>query len=165
MRKGIGVSPGVVVGVAHRVESVFGSFEQQTLDSPSLVPAEIERFERALAEAAADYEACVRNVAQEVGDSEAEIFKSHLQIVNDPSLRSKVRSLIENQRLTALSALAGGDEQLRRPVRPDQAGDLSRADERHPRRDLDDRVALEPADVVRHADPAGRFATATATNP
>ena len=28
-----------------------------------------------------------------------------MQIVNDPSLRSKVRSLIENQRLTALSAL------------------------------------------------------------
>ncbi len=43
--------------------------------------------------------------AQELGASEAEIFKSHLQIVNDPSLRSKVRSSIENKRLTALSAL------------------------------------------------------------
>ena len=51
MRKGIGVSPGVVVGVAHRVESVFGPFEQQTLESPSLVAGEVERFERALAEA------------------------------------------------------------------------------------------------------------------
>jgi phosphotransferase system enzyme I (PtsI) len=105
MRRGIGVSPGVVVGVAHRVESVFGAHEQQTLESALLVYDEIERFERALAEAAAHYEGIIRNVAQVVGNSEAEIFKSHLQIVNDPSLRFKVRSLIENQRLTALSAL------------------------------------------------------------
>ena len=56
MRRGIGVSPGVVVGVAHRVESVFGPFEQQTLESPSLVADEVERFERAVAEAAAYYE-------------------------------------------------------------------------------------------------------------
>lgn len=47
MRKGIGVSPGVVVGVAHRVESVFGEFEQQTLESPGLIADEVERFERA----------------------------------------------------------------------------------------------------------------------
>lgn len=105
MRKGIGVSPGVVVGVAHRVESVFGEFEQQTLESPSLVPAEVERFELALAEAASTYEGYVHRVAEEVGDSVSEIFKSHLQIVKDPSLRSKVRSLIANERLTALSAL------------------------------------------------------------
>jgi phosphoenolpyruvate-protein phosphotransferase (PTS system enzyme I) len=105
MRRGIGVSPGVVVGVAHRVESVFGPFDEHTLESAALVYDEIERFERALAEAAVHYEGIIRNVAQVVGNSEAEIFKSHLQIVNDPSLRSKVRSLIENQRLTALSAL------------------------------------------------------------
>ena len=105
MRKGIGVSPGVVVGVAHVVESVLGSFEPQTLDNPSLIPAEVERFDRALAEAAAEYEVVVHKVVQELGATEADIFKSHLQIVNDPSLRSKVRSLIENQRVTALSAL------------------------------------------------------------
>jgi phosphoenolpyruvate-protein phosphotransferase (PTS system enzyme I) len=105
MRRGIGVSPGVVVGVAHRVESVFGPFEEQTLESASLVADEVERFDRAVADAAAYYGGYIQTVAQDVGNSEAEIFKSHLQIVNDPSLRSKVRSLIENQRLTALSAL------------------------------------------------------------
>ena len=105
MRKGIGVSPGVVVGIAHCVESVFDAFEQQTLESPSLVGDEVDRFERALAEAGTWYEAYISAVGDKVGDKNAEIFKSHLQIVNDPSLRSKVRSLIENQRLTALSAL------------------------------------------------------------
>ncbi len=105
MRKGIGVSPGIVVGVAHRVESVLGSIEQQTLDSPSQIPAEIERFDRAVADSAADLEAMVQKVAQELGDSDAGIFKGHLQIVNDPALLSKVHDLIENKQMTALAAL------------------------------------------------------------
>ena len=69
MRKGIGVSPGVVVGVAHRVESVLGSIEQETLDNPGQVPAEIERFDRAVADSAADLEVIVQKVAEELGDS------------------------------------------------------------------------------------------------
>jgi phosphoenolpyruvate-protein phosphotransferase (PTS system enzyme I) len=105
MPKGIGVSPGIVVGVAHRVESVFGSIEQQTLDSPAQVPAEIERFDRAVTEAAAELTTFVERVAGELGASASDIFKSHLQIVNDPELMAKVHALIENQHLTALSAL------------------------------------------------------------
>jgi phosphotransferase system enzyme I (PtsI) len=105
MRKGIGVSPGVVVGVAHRVESVLGSIEQETLDNPGLVAMEIERFDRAVAASAADLEVIVQKVAAVLGAAEADIFKSHLQVVNDPALVSKVHALIENQQLTALSAL------------------------------------------------------------
>jgi phosphotransferase system enzyme I (PtsI) len=105
MHKGIGVSPGVVVGVAHRVESVLGSLEQHALDDAGQIPAEIERFDSAVAESAADLEAQVQKVAQELGQSEAEIFKGHLQIVNDPALLSRVHDLIENKHLTALSAL------------------------------------------------------------
>jgi phosphoenolpyruvate-protein phosphotransferase (PTS system enzyme I) len=105
MRKGIGVSPGVVVGVAHRVESVLGSLEQQALDHPGLIPAEVERFDRAVMDSGADLEALIHKVAQELGDSAADIFKGHLQIVNDPALVSKVHDLIGNKQLTALSAL------------------------------------------------------------
>jgi phosphoenolpyruvate-protein phosphotransferase (PTS system enzyme I) len=105
MRKGIGVSPGVVVGVAHRVESVLGSIEQETLDNPGLVAMEIERFDRAVAASAADLEVIVQKVAEVLGAAEADIFKSHLQVVNDPALLSRVHALIENQQLTALSAL------------------------------------------------------------
>ena len=42
MYKGIAVSPGVVVGLAHRVDAVFGPTEPQMLDDPALVPAEGE---------------------------------------------------------------------------------------------------------------------------
>jgi phosphotransferase system enzyme I (PtsI) len=105
MRKGIGVSPGIVVGEAHRVQSILGSLEQQSLSSPRDVPAEIERFDRAVAETATELETFVQKVSKELGASAADIFKSHVQILNDPSLVPKVHSLIEDQQLTALSAL------------------------------------------------------------
>jgi phosphotransferase system enzyme I (PtsI) len=66
MPKGIGVSPGIVVGVAHRVESVFGSIEQQALDSPAEVPAEMERFDRAVRETAVELGSLVEKVSQEL---------------------------------------------------------------------------------------------------
>jgi phosphoenolpyruvate-protein phosphotransferase len=105
MRKGIGVSPGVVVGIAHRVESVLGSIEEHALGHAAQVPAEVERFERAVGDSAADIEALIQKVAQELGDSAADIFKGHLQILNDPALVTKVKDLIENKQMTALSAL------------------------------------------------------------
>jgi len=105
MRKGIGVSPGVVVGVAYRVESVLNVGEPQELEGAGLVPAEIERFDRALSDSASELEAFVTKVEQELGASAADIFQSHLQILNDPGLQSKVHHLIETRRLNALSAL------------------------------------------------------------
>jgi phosphotransferase system enzyme I (PtsI) len=105
MHKGIAVSPGVVVGVAYRVDSVFGSSEPQTLDDPTHVAEEVGRFDRAVALSAAELEAIITKVAQQLGTAEADIFKSHLQIVNDQSLVAKVRTLIETQHLTALSSL------------------------------------------------------------
>jgi phosphotransferase system enzyme I (PtsI) len=105
MHKGIAVSPGVVVGVAYRVDSVFGSSEPQALADPALVPAELERFDAAVSASAAELEALVAKVQQQLGGAEAEIFKSHLQIVNDPAMLAKVHSLISSQHLAALSAL------------------------------------------------------------
>ncbi len=105
MHKGIAVSPGVVVGIAYRVDSVFHSSEPQTLAEPGLVPVEIGRFDHAVRASAIELEAIVTKVAQQLGAAEAEIFKSHLQIVKDEALLAKVRALIETQHLTALSAL------------------------------------------------------------
>jgi len=105
MHKGVAVSPGVVVGVAYRVDPIFGASEPQTLADRGLIPAEVERFERAVATSAAELEAIVQKVAEQLGPAEADIFKSHLQIVNDESMLAKVRGLIESQALTALSAV------------------------------------------------------------
>jgi phosphotransferase system enzyme I (PtsI) len=105
MHKGVAVSPGVVVGVAYRVDSVFGSAEPQLLADHDLVAPEVERFDRAVATSAIELESVVQKVGEQLGQAEAEIFRSHLQIVNDEAMLSKVRALIELKRLTALSAV------------------------------------------------------------
>ena len=92
MHKGIAVSPGVVVGVAYRVDSVFGSTEPQTLADPSLVPAEIERFDRAVSELGRrSWKRSSSRSPSSSAATEADIFKSHIQIVNDQALLTKVR--------------------------------------------------------------------------
>lgn len=105
MYKGIAVSPGVVVGVAFRIDSGLGPSEPQALADHALIPAEVARFESALEQSAAELKVFVQKVAQEVGDSKAEIFQSHIQLVNDPELRDRVRHLIEARGLTVTSAL------------------------------------------------------------
>lgn len=105
MYKGIAVSPGVVVGVAYRVDSVFSSGETHVLAEPGLIGVEVERFDRALTHSAHELEGLIIKVAEQLGPSEADIFSSHLTIVRDQTLLAKVRALIESQCLTALSAL------------------------------------------------------------
>ncbi len=105
MFKGIAVSPGVVVGVAYRVDSVFAPTEKQTLADPSLVDDEIAKFDHAVAVTSVELETFVQKIAQQLGQAEAEIFKSHLQIVNDQSLLSRVHELIRTHQNTAISAL------------------------------------------------------------
>jgi len=68
MHRGIAVSPGVVVGIAYRVDTVFGASEPQMLDEPGMVPGEIERFDRAVSLAAAELEGFVAKVAQQLGE-------------------------------------------------------------------------------------------------
>ena len=90
MHKGIGVSPGVVVGVAHRVESVLGSIEPKTLDSPGQIPAEIALFRpgrRRVGGRAREPGPEGRPGAGRLGRRD---LQGHLQIVNDPALLSKV---------------------------------------------------------------------------
>ena len=105
MQKGVAVSPGIVVGVVHRVETVFGGGEPRELDDPALIPDEIARFDEALEEAAHEVETLVATLRDQVGADEAAIFESHLTIVRDKSLAAKVRQHIRDERLTALGAL------------------------------------------------------------
>lgn len=105
MFKGIAVSPGVVVGVVYRVDSVFAPGERQMLADPTLVVEEIDRFDKAVAATSGELETFIHKIAQQLGQAEAEIFKSHLQIVNDLALLERVHDLIRTQHLTAISAL------------------------------------------------------------
>lgn len=105
MHKGIAVSPGVVVGLAYRVEPVFGLSQRVSLADPSETGPEIERFNEAVTGAAAELESIAHRVQEQLGTAEAGIFESHLQILKDRKLLAKVRELISSEHLSAMSAL------------------------------------------------------------
>ena len=105
MHKGIAVSPGVIVGIAHRVEPAFGPAEVQHLPASTTIAEEVARLDRALAASAAELEGLVQKVAQQLGPAEAAIFQTHQSILMDRSLLDEVRRLVESERRTALSAL------------------------------------------------------------
>ena len=107
MFKGIPVSPGVVVGIAYRVEPMFAAAEPQHLqgEGPELVAEEAAKFDRAVADSVRELNSIVQKVAERVGRNEAEIFEGHLRLVQDETLSRKVRDLIATQRMTAISAL------------------------------------------------------------
>jgi phosphoenolpyruvate-protein phosphotransferase len=104
MKKGVPVSPGVVVAHAHCVDEVITSHEPYILDDASL-SAEVSRFERACAAAARELDENVARVSQQIGEEEAAIFRAHRQLLRDPTLHSKVTALICERRLDASTAL------------------------------------------------------------
>jgi phosphoenolpyruvate-protein phosphotransferase len=105
MFKGVAVSPGVAIGVVHRVESVFGPAEPEYLAAGADPGAEISRFEQAVQRSAEELDKTIEKVATEVGAAEAEIFRSHLTVLQDATLLQQVKQKIRDERLTATSAL------------------------------------------------------------
>ncbi len=105
MLKGVAVSPGVVVGRVYKIESVLHATEPVPLAAPELVAPELERFDEALVRAGLELESMIQKVESQIGKEEAAIFRSHLGMVRDPSLRQKVHNLVQTQRITAMTAL------------------------------------------------------------
>lgn len=104
MRKGVPVSPGVVVAPAYCVDAILARQEPTTLDS-ALVSSEITRFDNACAAAALELDAIITRVAEEVGEEQAAIFRAHRLLLRDPALVSKVKAAIVAQRFDVPSAL------------------------------------------------------------
>ena len=99
------MSPGIAVGVAHRIESATGPDEPRFLEADELVAAEVERLHRALAQSARELEGLIAKLSTRLGPAESAIFSAHLAIIHDESLVQRVRLLVEGERYTALSAL------------------------------------------------------------
>jgi phosphoenolpyruvate-protein phosphotransferase (PTS system enzyme I) len=104
MRKGVAVSPGVVVGRALLVDNALSGADSEQLDAGQAA-AELERLHRAIAATERELAALVTKVASQVGEHEAGIFRSHQLILADPSLVKKVKEHVTHGGLTAPSAL------------------------------------------------------------
>src|SRR5882762_10345290 len=93
MIKGVSVSPGVAIARVYRLDEAMAQQNPTVLD-PAALPAEVSRFENAIAAVAAELGTVIERVAREVGEDEAAIFRAHRALLRDPSLVGKVTNTI-----------------------------------------------------------------------
>jgi phosphoenolpyruvate-protein phosphotransferase len=104
MKKGVPVSPGVVVAHAYCLDQAPPGHEPYHLDAAAL-SGEVHRFDRACAAVGRDLDDTIARVSRQVGPDEAAIFRAHRTLLRDPTLLNKVKNSIVEGRIDAASAL------------------------------------------------------------
>lgn len=100
--KGIAASAGIAIARAFTLEHPdYSVTEKQVTDTD----AELAKLDAALAQSQAELEAIKARTLQELGEKKAEIFESHLLILNDPELIEPVKSKITSESVNAEYAL------------------------------------------------------------
>ncbi len=100
--KGLGVSPGIGIGKAFLIE-------KKTMDIRKIyisdVKKEIIRLRNAVEQGKKQLDELFLKTLDEVGEKEAQIFKSHEMMLEDESFISEVETKIESQKVNAEYAL------------------------------------------------------------
>ncbi|WIV18392.1 phosphoenolpyruvate--protein phosphotransferase [Paenibacillus polygoni] len=99
---GIAASAGIAIARAFILEHPDYSVEKRSIND---VDAEIAKLESALDKSRAELEAIKEKTLRELGEKKAEIFASHLLILDDPELIDPVRSKIADEKVNAEFAL------------------------------------------------------------
>lgn len=99
---GIAASAGVAIAKAFKLEHPDYTVTRREAADPA---AELARLDDALAKSQQELEAIKERTLQELGEKKAEIFESHLLILNDPELLTPVRDKIESAKASAEFAL------------------------------------------------------------
>lgn len=99
---GIAASAGIAIARAFILEHPDYSVEKRSITD---VDAEIAKLEAALEKSEAELQAIKARTMQELGEKKAEIFESHLLILNDPELIDPVKSKISDEKVNAEFAL------------------------------------------------------------
>jgi len=100
--KGIAASAGIAIArVFTLVHPDYSVAEKKVTDTE----AEVLKLDGALAQSKAELEAIKERTLQELGEKKAEIFESHLLILNDPELIEPVKAKIISDKVNAEYAL------------------------------------------------------------
>ncbi|MCC3378847.1 phosphoenolpyruvate--protein phosphotransferase [Paenibacillus farraposensis] len=99
---GIAASAGIAIARAFILEHPNYAVERRAVGD---VEAEIARLDAALAESQTELETIKEKTLRELGEKKAEIFASHLLILNDPELIDPVKAKIKDEQLNADYAL------------------------------------------------------------
>ncbi|MCX5833068.1 MAG: phosphoenolpyruvate--protein phosphotransferase [Deltaproteobacteria bacterium] len=93
--KGIGVSPGMVIGRAHVLHHHDAPIPRRSLDRKTLVAGEVQRFRKALKESEKQLLAIKKKVSEQEGIEPLYIIDVHIMILNDRMLISRTIGNIE----------------------------------------------------------------------
>ncbi len=102
MLNGIGVSPGIVIGRVFKKKEENVIINMKTIEDAKL---EIVRLNDAKAKCMEQIEGLYKNTVESMGEKEAQIFKAHIMILNDPEYFGKVEENIVNRKINAEHAL------------------------------------------------------------
>lgn len=100
--EGIAASAGVAIAKAFKLEHPDYTIHRRDASDSA---AELARLDEALAKSQQELEAIKERTLQELGEKKAEIFESHLLILNDPELLMPVRDKITAENVSAEYAL------------------------------------------------------------
>ena len=100
--KGIGVSPGIVIGKVLLKEEKKISIEKKDIIN---CEEEIKRFKSAIENSKNEIQDIYNNVLKNIGENEASIFEAHLMILEDPEMLEQVEKKIEDNKVNAEWAL------------------------------------------------------------
>ena len=105
IKKGIGVSPGVVISTAVVLDAEDLVIPQR-LVAADQVQAEIERLGKSVAKAVVDLTRLRDNVTAQHGKEIGGIFNFHLGLLSDPTLQNQIVNDIKNNHSTAEYAVS-----------------------------------------------------------
>jgi phosphotransferase system enzyme I (PtsI) len=100
IKKGIAVSPGVVISTAVVLDAEDLLVPERHVD-PSEVPAEIARFRKSVDASVAELNALRKTIAASAGNEIAGIFDAHVGILRDKTFATQVEAEINKNRVTA----------------------------------------------------------------
>jgi len=105
IHRGEGISPGVAVGKAYIAEDMIHQELKKVTMSRDRIPQEKDRFKKSLEESRKEIQDLIEKVDKDLGADESSIFQMHLGIISDKSFTGKILRLIEDESLTAESAV------------------------------------------------------------
>lgn len=101
--KGIAASDGLVCGRAYRLVEPDLSFQRQQVSN---LDNELERFHQALEAAVSDVETIKMRATKSLGTDGAQVFSTHITMLQDPELIGTVDQTIRKEKVNAESAWA-----------------------------------------------------------
>ena len=98
MLKGIGVSPGIVIGRAFLLDSEDIAIPRRRLKEEE-VPKEIAKFEEAMTQARSEVLGIQKRISQEIGIEHSDIFNAHLLILEDRTLIEEIINKLRKEKI------------------------------------------------------------------